>query len=121
MVGRDNPGDDRSNGGPGGVLSGVDLKDRVILALLAVIFGGSGAFGYLQTNDPRPDPYTGTMARNDQNEMRKWVQQELDRMTLRLDVVDRRLELIYEMRQDVAVMREKIERVERRLNGKPQG
>lgn len=120
MAGPGSPGDDRGDGGLGRVLAGGDLRDRVILVLLAVILGGSGAAGYMNLNPPRPDQYTGTMARADQEDIKKWVQTELDRMTMRLDVMDRRLELIYEMRQDLAVIKEKVLRLESKLNRQQQ-
>lgn len=116
MAGLGRPDPDRGDGGNGRLFAG-DVKDRIILALLAVILGSGGAAGYMNLNPPRPDPYTGTMARADQEDMKKWVQTELDRMTLRLDVMDRRLEFIYEMRQDVAVLREKVTQIEARISG----
>ena len=57
------------NGRNGGFLFGLDLKERLIAALLAVILGGGGAAGYIGFNPPRPDPFTGTMGRDMEKRM----------------------------------------------------
>lgn len=63
MGGLRNAGNDSGDGGAG---NGVpeSLKDRLIVALFAVILGGGGAASYLGINDPRPDPFTGEMGKD---------------------------------------------------------
>ena len=62
MAGPRNDSDDRGNGGSSRGLFD-DVKSQVIVALLAVIAGGGGAASFIGINDPRPDPFTGTMGR----------------------------------------------------------
>ena len=63
MAGRGGAGDDSGGSGATLLRLGDGLKDKAILALLAVIVGGGGAAGYLNFNPPRPDPFTGTEGR----------------------------------------------------------
>lgn len=83
-----------------------------------VMLGGGGAFGYLHVNPPRVDPFTGTDGKALEARIRSDVRRELD---LRLAPHEAHLvtstkgwDLIYQMRQDIAVLREQINKIEHR-------
>ena len=63
MAGSGNTSDDSSTSGNGRNRLARDVNSRLTAALLAVLLGGGGAAGYLNLNPPRPDPWTGTQAR----------------------------------------------------------
>ena len=73
---RDTTGN-RGDVGAGGIFASLDVKERLIIALLAVVLGGGGgAVGTLNIipdkmleDRARPDPWTGTDARNAHKEM----------------------------------------------------
>ena len=72
---RDTTGN-RGDVGAGGIFASLDVKERLIIALVAVILGGGGAVGTLNIipnklleNKARPDPWTGSDARNAHKEM----------------------------------------------------
>jgi hypothetical protein len=71
MAGSDPTPGDSGNGGNGRLVAD-QLKDRMIMALIAIIFGGGTTIGY-QNAFPeavRPDPWTGTMAKDAHEHMR---------------------------------------------------
>ena len=72
---RDTTGN-RGDVGAGGIFASLDVKERLIIALLAVILGGGGAVGTLNIipdktleQKARPDPWTGSDARSAHKEM----------------------------------------------------
>ncbi len=109
-------GSDGNSGGALGKLAD-SLENRLILLLMAALLGIGGNQVLVKTKPEtvRPDPWTGTDA----------AQQEariLERLELRLLPHDNHLAkaesgwtLIYAMRQDIAVLRDHVERMERQL------
>lgn len=84
MAGSGNAGNDRAD-----ERDGIDrIKERLIWSLLAIIAGGSGAFGYMNVNPPRPDPWTGAQAR----EAHEKLERRLDAIDQRDEVLRNRLE-----------------------------
>lgn len=70
MAGSRDTAGDSGNGRNGGLLSSLDVKERLIVALMAVILGGGGAVGTLNIipnkmleDRARPDRFTGTMGK----------------------------------------------------------
>ena len=78
MAGSRDTAGDSGNGRNGGFLAGLDLKERLIAALVAVILGGGGAAGYMGFNPPRPDPFTGTMGRAMENRLTEYCDTRVD-------------------------------------------
>lgn len=58
----------------------ISIRDVAVL-LTAVASGAVGSYGYRQINDPRPDPFTATMAR----EMEARVRRDIDRLENMID------------------------------------
>ena len=70
MAGSGDTGGDSNNGSSRGAGINWNVNGKLTQALLAIILGGGGAAGYLNMNPPRPDPWTGTQAREEHASIR---------------------------------------------------
>ena len=77
MGGSSNAGDDSVVDSAGGFFSG-SLKDRAFWLIVAVIAGVGGAGSFITVNDPRPDPWTGTMDREKMAEHDREIREYID-------------------------------------------
>ena len=101
----------------GGVLGKFveSLDNRLVLLLVAAVLGTGGGTLIQKVNPAvRSDPFTGTDARN----MEARVMRELD-LRLRpheehLKTAAKGWEYIYQTRQDVAVMKQQLQKIEER-------
>lgn len=96
------------------------LENRLILLIVAGLLGVGGN-QILQVSNPgvvRPDPFTGTMGKELEARVREEIKLRLLPHDAHLSKADRGWQLIYEMRQDIAVMKDKITQLARKQNEK---
>ena len=79
------------DGGNGSAISSA-LKDRIILALFAAVVGSGGAASYMGIKNPRPDPWTGSEARQAHNQIREYLHQEIRALRAEIKSVDAKLQ-----------------------------
>ena len=117
-------GSNSDNGGTSGA-SNFSLKDKVIAALLAVIFGGGSSVGILRWSPVsedvvRPNKYTSLDAVEDRNlnreareelrkeiskDCREWTTNKLAKHEDHLANASEGWKMIYEMREDIKVIK----------------
>ena len=111
MVNRNNnASDDSGSGGADGFIVGA-IKDRIIVALLAVIAGGGGAFGFLNLNPEvaRPNPWTSL----DADRAHSDIYEHLERYENKSREQDRH---IRQMERDCATTRAELRALEKRFD-----
>jgi len=99
-----------ANGNDGGKIAARD----VVILLTAVASGVAGSYGYRQMNDPRPDPFTATMAREMEVRLRRDIERVEEMLDEHLRFSQRKVEFydrtIVEHTKDIITLRERCER-----------
>jgi hypothetical protein len=91
----------------------VAIKDIGIL-LTAIASGVAGSYGYRQINDPRPDPFTATMAREMEVRLRRDIERVEEMLDEHLHFSQRKVEFydktLVEHTKDIITLRERCDR-----------
>lgn len=77
------------------------MSNLPVALLAAVLAGGTGSAGWSMLSDPRPDPWTGTDAREAHRMMEQSWHEDLETMNKRLERIEIRMDLRFDRLQDL--------------------
>jgi len=92
-----------ANGSTGDANGKLSVRDVLVL-LTAVGAGGLGTYGYQQISPPRPDPFTGTMAKEMEIRLRHDMERIETQLLAHINVAANRM---VEHDKDIATLKER--------------
>ena len=101
-----------NNGGDGGSLARIltALENKVVLLIASALIGitGNQLVTQIEPGIVRPDPFTGSMAKELESRLREYIDLKVHPHDAHLARSNAGWAIIYEMRQDIAVIKERL-------------